>query len=306
MPEGPEIAVTTERLDKILNGAKLVSFKVVSGKYLSDKIKNIELIDNLILKEVNSKGKFIYFHFKNDEDTFEKRRISDEDVYMFNTLGLTGAWSLKKDKYTKIEMRFKGDFHPLKTRKLNKVDGDLYLPIENLSFDAFEKELTIYFNDKLSFGTVMFAKSQISLEKKLKTLGPDVLKDGVSLADFKGLITKYKKMNIVEWLMSQKILSGIGNYLAPEILYRAKISPMHKISDLTNQQIKKLYYYVRRVPKMAYITQGGFKKYLPSVKVAGNFHFCVYSRKECPHGHPIKKSKIIGTRTTYWCPNEQI
>ena len=36
------------------------------------------------------------------------------------------------------------------------------------------------------------------------------------------------------------ILSGIGNYLAAEILYAAKLSPKRKLSSLDDIDIKKL------------------------------------------------------------------
>ena len=122
--------------------------------------------------------------------------------------------------------------------------------------------------------------------------------------------------------------SGLGNYLAPEILYRSKISPYRTIDSLTNSDITNLYNETRKTLKLCYLsnhvgymTQFGDyiekhkievqKGILPDfqrkikLKKDEQFDFYVYQRKKDPLGNDVIISKIIKDRSTYWVPSVQ-
>ena len=102
MPEGPEVKTTVDFL-KYYEGKKLINLTVLSGRYTKKPINNINNPNwtlPLTLRNVDCKGKFIYFSF-------------DENVYFFNTLGMTGMWSNTESKYARIKLEFEGEFIPL-------------------------------------------------------------------------------------------------------------------------------------------------------------------------------------------------
>jgi formamidopyrimidine-DNA glycosylase len=275
MPEGPEVALTSQILNTLLKNKTLHSINFTSGRFMENPPINYQqFIDNLPmkLKSVNSKGKFMWFHFYNKKQNW----------YIWNTFGLTGIWSFRKFKYLRAEFIFS-----------NKK---------------------LYYSDMLSYGTFKFSNSEEELKTKLNKIAPDFLKEQVDISK----ITRYN-IPIVKLLMSQtKIGSGLGNYLVSEILYRAKISPFCLGSQLNSEQIKKLSKSIQYLTKLAYFSnEFGYMinleksnkikriNYHPKIKISGEFKFNVYRRKFDLHGNPVKKDKIIESRTTYWVPNVQ-
>jgi formamidopyrimidine-DNA glycosylase len=282
MPEVPEIALTAEILGKYLIDKKLKSFDFVSGRWHNkDPPGYNDFVDALPLKvvDIDSMGKFLWFDLVDPKD-------EDSHWYIWNTFGLTGMWSFFEPDHNRAELTFSGG-------------------------------KTAYFSDMRNFGTFKFSQDRTALDKKLKQLSPDFLKDD----DFTlSGITKYK-IPIVKILMDQtKVGSGLGNYLTAEILYRAEISPHRPGNKLTKADIKRLIYWIKYVTKLAYTDNHiGYminletesnkikkKKYHPDIKLEDDeFQFLVYRQKEDPDGNKVKAENIIGNRKTYWVPAVQ-
>ncbi len=74
-------------------------------------------------------------------------------------------------------------------------------------------------------------------------LGPDPLNPDPNGREFERFASKVKKSStpIGLLLMNQEVISGIGNVYRAEILYRAKINPHTKGSDLKTRQISELW-----------------------------------------------------------------
>jgi formamidopyrimidine-DNA glycosylase len=285
MPEVSEVALTAEILNKKLKGTIITNITFESGRYTKTKPLNANLFMNEItqsafkVSKVNSIGKFIWFDLVDDND--EKKHW-----YIWNTLGLTGMWSM-----------------------IEPTDARIII--------HFDDDIAAYYSDVRNFGTIKFDNDRKNLDKKIKTLTPDFLKTN----DFTLLpIKKYKKP-IVTILMDQtKIGSGLGNYLTAEILYRAKISPHRLGNTLTTKELASLKHWIKYMVKLAYVDNHiGYMvnlekeaskiprtNYHPDIKLKEkNFKFMVYRRKTDPKGNPVKVAKIIGTRSTYWVPAVQ-
>jgi formamidopyrimidine-DNA glycosylase len=94
-------------------------------------------------------------------------------------------------------------------------------------------------------------------------------------------------------LLNQGAISGIGNLLADQILWQARISPMRSTSDLSIDDLDRLRREVRSAVRSA-IRKGG----------AHTGRFIEARRRDgaCPRdGHRLERGKV-GGRTTYWCP----
>ena len=94
-------------------------------------------------------------------------------------------------------------------------------------------------------------------------------------------------------LLDQQAISGIGNLLADEILWQARISPLRSTADLSPDRLDLLRREVRAAVRSA-IRKGGAH--------TGTF---IEARRRgglCPRGgHGLERGKV-GGRTTYWCP----
>jgi formamidopyrimidine-DNA glycosylase len=165
-----------------------------------------------------------------------------------------------------------------------------------------------YFCDARNFGTLHFNRSVIEHEKKIVSLGLDLLDGLVDDAIFKQRLLKRKKKFIVETLMDQTITAGVGNYIKCEALYYSGISP-HRITDtLSNDEFKKLQGVLVHVMASAYQAKGHtMSDYRDLDGKTGDFKFklAVYKQDYDPLGNLVIKEETKDGRMTYWVPNLQ-
>jgi len=310
MPEICEVTITSQYLLTKLKNRYITNIKVVAGKYTHQTLVGKELIKKykpLKITDVDSKGKFMWITMKSPDG---------KKVYMMNNFGLTGEWSFKDD--TNDRVLFTVESHPNDIKK--------------------NKKYTLHYTDPRNFGIIQITDNEQTFRKKIDKLAPDLLKSNFSDEEFLDWVNNYlnvsakrKNVPIVKVLLKQDakdgILSGIGNYLSSEILYRAKISPHRPIGDLSKTELLKLAETIRYVGKQCYVANitGYMKKladfipkhkekikkgllpdYYPSIKPNEDFAFLVYGRKVDDKGNVVKTDNIEGQRTTYWVPAVQI
>ena len=123
----------------------------------------------------------------------------------------------------------------------------------------------------------------------------------------------YKKISksavpIKQILLNQKIIAGIGNIYASEILYDAKLSPLTYGKDLRISHMQQLISSIRKILKKA-IRFGGssIKDYKSADGTLGNFqsNFKVYGKE----GVKIRNDKVVKIiqygRSTFYSPKMQ-
>lgn len=131
---------------------------------------------------------------------------------------------------------------------------------------------------------------RVVLNPNLSHVGPDAAE--VGRVDFRRRIGA-GRAPIKARLLDQSAISGIGNLLADQILWQARISPQRTVADLSNQDLDRLRREMRAAVRSA-IRKGG----------AHTGRFIEARRHEgvCPRdGHHLERGRI-GGRTTYWCP----
>ncbi|MES2826981.1 MAG: DNA-formamidopyrimidine glycosylase family protein [Bacteroidota bacterium] len=120
------------------------------------------------------------------------------------------------------------------------------------------------------------------------------------MADQWDLAAAIKKMKaedqnlICDALLDQDIFSGVGNIIKNEALYRARVHPISKISDLPTKKLKE-------IANEARDYSFDFLKW----RKAGTLskHWEVYSKKICPLGHKIEKINVgKNKRSSFVCP----
>jgi formamidopyrimidine-DNA glycosylase len=97
-------------------------------------------------------------------------------------------------------------------------------------------------------------------------------------------------------LLDQKAVSGVGNLLADEILWQARIDPRRRTGTLSAEDLDELRRVTRRVIRNAIRRGGAHTGDLNPHREPGG---------RCPRcGEPLSHARI-GGRATYWCPAEQ-
>jgi formamidopyrimidine-DNA glycosylase len=94
-------------------------------------------------------------------------------------------------------------------------------------------------------------------------------------------------------LLNQHAISGVGNLLADQVLWQARISPQRSTADLSTEDLDRLRRELRSAVRSA-IRKGGVHTgtFIPARSRTGH----------CPRdGHGLERA-TVGGRTTYWCP----
>jgi formamidopyrimidine-DNA glycosylase len=97
-------------------------------------------------------------------------------------------------------------------------------------------------------------------------------------------------------LLDQSVLAGIGNLLADETLWQARLSPARPAGDLSDGELDVLRRSLRAAIRAA-IRHGGVHtgRLMPARRRGGH----------CPRCGSALRRDTIGGRTTWWCPEEQ-
>ena len=213
--------------------------------------------------------------------------FKNTDIVLFNTLGMSGWYQYDKDKHNHIEFKF--------------------------------SDFSIYFNDYRNFGTLIFCY-QDNLDKKLKTLGPDILEEKDNVNDFIKKIDKKRNDTVIgAAIMDQKVSAGVGNYIRAEALYIAKLDPFKKIKDIKKDKLVELWNILKQVGWLYYNENKGkklgiinnkyklynlYKKSGPSKYKREQGYFLVYQQKEDPLGNKVI-TDVINGRTIHYVKNIQ-
>jgi formamidopyrimidine-DNA glycosylase len=131
------------------------------------------------------------------------------------------------------------------------------------------------------------------LEPPLSRLGPDA--GEIGREEFRERVGRGRTA-IKARLIDQSVVSGVGNLLADEILWRARLDPRRPAGGLADDELDELRRAMRAVIRTT-IRRGGAH--------TGDFNAAREPHGICPRcGAEVRRTKV-GGRTTYWCPREQ-
>jgi formamidopyrimidine-DNA glycosylase len=153
---------------------------------------------------------------------------------------------------------------------------------------------SVRYLDSRRFGRLIVSRQDIP---EWTELGPDPLADGIRVDRLARLLGKRKRA-IKDALMDQSILAGIGNILATEALWRARIDPRSRSSALAIEELRVIARHLR----------GAIRDELRTRERGEEDVFDVYGRagEACPRcAAPIRRV-VIGGRTSAYCPKCQI
>lgn len=128
-------------------------------------------------------------------------------------------------------------------------------------------------------------------------LGPDAL--AVDRAAFLERLSR-RRGTAKAALMDQSFLAGVGNIIADETLWQARINPRRRIESLSEEDRRRLYASMRKILRESvegYDDIPRKRSWLSYVRGRPG--------AECPRcGTPLERTVVAG-RTTYFCPHCQ-
>jgi formamidopyrimidine-DNA glycosylase len=131
------------------------------------------------------------------------------------------------------------------------------------------------------------------LNPRIDRLGPDAAE--IARDDFRARVG-HGSAPLKARIMDQTVLAGVGNLLADEALWQARLSPLREAKSLDEEELDRLRVVLRAAIRSA-IKLGGVH--------TGEF---IEHRKRdghCPRCGTAVRRATVGGRTTYWCPLEQ-
>ncbi len=275
MPELPEVETVCRGLAPHLVGRRFAAVEQRIEKLripLPERFAE-RLIGRRVI-EVGRRAKYILVHL-------------DDGAVMLAHLGMTGR------------MVIYGDSPPAPARHDHVV----------FRTDAGD---TIVFNDARRFGLITLTTAgELDSHPLLADLGVDPLDDALSGATLAPLL-KGKKTPIKAALIDQRVIAGIGNIYASEILFRAGLSPRRSAHTVAGGRAERL---ARAIPAVLHeaIEAGGtsLRDYVQVSGELGYFQhrFAVYDREgeRCPGCDCAGGIRRIvqSNRSTFYCPRRQ-
>lgn len=165
------------------------------------------------------------------------------------------------------------------------------------------------FNDPRRFGAFLWVDGMMESHKLLRSLGPEPLSAEFT-ADYLYHRSSDRKLAIKNFIMNGQVVVGVGNIYASESLFMAGIHPQRAAGRVSRQRYQGLVAAIRDVLSRA-IEQGGttLKDFVNSDGAPGYFaqELLVYDRagSECFQCNTAIRQKVIGQRSSYYCPTCQ-
>jgi formamidopyrimidine-DNA glycosylase len=151
---------------------------------------------------------------------------------------------------------------------------------------AFDDGGTLRLFDKRRLG-------RVRLDPDLAGLGPDA--ERIGLAAFRERVRRGTAA-IKARLLDQSVLAGVGNLLADETLWQARMDPRRRVDTVGDDDLARLHRALRRATRAA-IRGGGVHTgvVIPHRRPGGH----------CPRCGAAMERTAVGGRTTWFCPREQ-
>lgn len=287
MPEGPEVETVVRGLQPIV-GSRIAGVDLTMSKGL---LKNCTpdqflAIRGCMIRNVTRHGKWIWFGLE-----------GESPVVVLNHLGMFGHW-LKRSQDEVQHARMQ-----LKLEQVTHCSAQ----VQAIEAPGLKISQVLTYSDMRSWGrfylfTVMGATSFLC-----GRVGIDAT--AVTTESLQRLLQLYKG-SIVDFLLDQSQIAGIGNMYRSEILHRAGIAPDRPTTDLTILEVHDLSGFIRDVINTAIQLRGStISDYRDTDGNRGSFQALlrVYGR----HGKPCLNcgTTIIRStefdRTVFYCPKCQ-
>ncbi|KAJ7524400.1 hypothetical protein O6H91_17G003400 [Diphasiastrum complanatum] len=226
MPELPEVEAARRAVEEHCSGRLIVRASIAEDPKVIEGVEPFSMQQTLVGKRIvaaHRKGKQLWLEL-------------DEKPWLCFQFGMAGAVHIKGIQVTKY------------VRSAVKEDEEWPSKFSKV-FLELDNGLEMSFTDKRRFARVRLLDDPAA-SPPVSELGPDAFLELPREDHFYNIFTK-KKMAIKALLLDQSIISGIGNWIADEVLYQARIHPEQSASSLSVEDCKRLLASISEVVKFA-------------------------------------------------------
>ena len=275
MPELPEVETVCRALSKVLTNSRIKKIEFYR-KDLRWQVKdNLEVsLKNNIFIDPYRRGKYILIPTNTDK------------IFLIH-LGMSGQIRIKK-------------------KDIVQKHDHMRMIVENNN-----KHFVVTYNDSRRFGYIdLFKKKELREHFLLSKIGVEPLGRELTTEYLKNNFKK-RVINIKNALIDQKIIAGIGNIYASEILYKAKINPLRKVNSLSQNDLNSIITFTKIILKRS-IDFGGttIRDHMQPDGSLGYFKqkLQVYGKvnEKCKTCNSYIVKEVISNRSTFICKHCQI
>jgi formamidopyrimidine-DNA glycosylase len=258
MPELVDVEIARRNLQRWMGGATIVGVDATDAYVLrpSSPASFRRALVGRTVRAVGRRGKWL-------------RLELDGGTFLFSHLGMTGDWVERTPEASELRSE---------RARFELVRGG--------------SKAGVSYVDPRRFGRLVAARRDIP---EWSALGPDPLADGLSVGTLAARLARSRRA-VKEVLMDQEALAGIGNILATEALWIARIDPRSRSDALSPADVNGLLRGLRSVIRLEL-----------RHKPAGESPLRVYGRagQPCPRCGRRLTRITLGGRTTALCPGCQ-
>ncbi|XP_009338523.2 formamidopyrimidine-DNA glycosylase isoform X1 [Pyrus x bretschneideri] len=276
MPELPEVEAARRAVEEHCVGKKITKALIADDSKVIDGVSRADFEASLLGKTIVSahrKGKNMWL-------------CLDSPPFPSFQFGMAGAVYIKGVAVTKY-------------KRSAVKDTDEWPSKYSKFFVELDDGLEFSFTDKRRFARVRLLKDPTSVPP-ISELGPDALLEPMTVDELFECFSK-KKIAIKTLLLDQSVISGIGNWVADEVLYQARIHPEQGAASLSKENCAALHKSIKEVLEKS-LEVGADSSQFPSDWI---FH----SREKKPGKAFVDGKKIefitVGSRTSAFVPELQ-
>ncbi len=234
-----------------------------------------------------------------DRDLFISS-LTGETFLDVTRIGKFLIFHLTNDRVIISHLRMEGKYYELLENEENTKYARVVLHLDNGH--------KVCYDDSRCFGYLRLSdESSYRKDKEIAKLGPEPWD-----ADAKTIMKQVKRMSlpIKSALLSQELMTGLGNIYVDETLFASNIHPLTPAKNISEKEWNVIIKEASRILKEAIVSGGStIKSYHPGKDIDGNFQskLLAYGKANtpCPKcGHPFRFIKVGGRGTTF-CPNCQ-
>lgn len=275
MPELPEVETVCRALSKVIKNSRIKKIEFYR-KDLRWQVKdNLEVsLKNNIFIDPYRRGKYILIPTNTDK------------IFLIH-LGMSGQIRIKK-------------------KDIVQKHDHMRMIVENNN-----KHFVVTYNDSRRFGYIdLFKKKELREHFLLSKIGVEPLGRELTIEYLQNNFKK-RVINIKNALIDQKIIAGIGNIYASEILYKAKINPLRKVNSLSQNDLNSIITFTKIILKKS-IDVGGttIRDHMQPDGSLGYFKqkLQVYGKvnEKCKTCNSFIVKEVISNRSTFICKYCQI
>ena len=182
-----------------------------------------------------------------------------------------------------------------------RVEKPDYKPNKHDHLVLYQREQALVFADPRQFGRVRFHEG-VQAPTWWASLPVQLTSREFTAALMQRFLQRHGRLPVKAALLLQSGFPGIGNWMADEILWRARVNPRTSVRQLQKMQMKILWQNLR------FVCREAVRKIADDLSDPPRgwlFHERWRRGGKCPRDGTTLRRETIGGRTTAWCPKCQ-